>query len=101
MELKQKIETSRLFQALGDPTRFRLFELLGEGQQYCVSTLAELCHISPACVSQHMKVLEGAGLVAPERQGQRVCYRVITDSSAKRVISSLVHNKVKGRPYAG
>lgn len=84
---------AKTFNALGDKTRFRLFQLLSEKQQICVSQLAEELNITPACVSQHMKVLSEAGLVDRARDGQRVCYQVNTDSPSKKALSELIFNK--------
>lgn len=71
-------DLTKKFQALGDKTRFRLYQILGEQNEICVSQLAEELSITPACVSQHMKILSEAGLVTRVRAGQRVCYEVIT-----------------------
>jgi ArsR family transcriptional regulator len=87
------IDFAKTFSALGDKTRFRLFQLLSEKKQICVSQLAEELKITPACVSQHMKVLSEAGLVDRARDGQRVCYQVNTDSPSKKALSELIFNK--------
>lgn len=83
---------ARTFNALGDKTRFRLFQLLSEKQAICVSQLAEELGITPACVSQHMKVLAEAGLVNRLREGQRVCFEINTDSPSKKALSDLIFN---------
>jgi len=80
----------KAFSALGDSTRFELFKLIANKHEICVSQLAEKLKITPACVSQHMKVLAEAGLVDRVREGQRVCYQVSTDSPSKKAISELV-----------
>lgn len=71
-----------LFSALGDPTRFKIVQLLSTKQQLCVSEVAQEVGISTAGVSQHMRVLEQAGLVHPQRQGQRMCYQLDYDNNA-------------------
>lgn len=91
--MQQCEDFAKTFSALGDKTRFRLFQLLSEKQQICVSQLAEELSITPACVSQHMKVLSDAGLVDRVRDGQRVCYQIITDSPSKKALSELIFNK--------
>jgi len=83
---------AKTFSALGDKTRFRLFQLLSEKKEICVSQLASELHITPACVSQHMKILTEAGLVARVREGQRVCYQIETDSPSKKLLSELIFN---------
>lgn len=83
---------AKTFNALGDKTRFRLFQLLAEKNSICVSQLADELAITPACVSQHMKVLSGAGLVTRIRDGQKVCYEITTDSPSKKALSELIFN---------
>ncbi|MCA9309341.1 winged helix-turn-helix transcriptional regulator [Candidatus Saccharibacteria bacterium] len=81
-----------IFSALGDKTRFKLFQLIASEPQGCVSQMAEHLKISPACVSQHMKILADAGLVTRVRHGQRVCYTISTDSPSKQLLSELIFN---------
>ncbi len=92
--MKQYEDFAKTFNALGDKTRFRLFQLLSEKEEICVSQLAGELHITPACVSQHMKILTEAGLVNRMREGQRVCYQISTDSPSKKMLSELIFNKV-------
>jgi len=63
------------FAALGDPTRRAVFERLARRPR-AVGELAEGLPISRPAVSQHLRVLEAAGLIAHERQGTRRIYRV-------------------------
>lgn len=88
----QTEDFAKTFSALGDSTRFKLFKALGEHPEICVSQLAESLKITPACVSQHMKILAEAGLVTRVRDGQRVCYQVNTESASNKAISQLVFN---------
>ena len=60
---------SLTFAALADPTRRALLSRLAEGEA-TVSELAEPLPISLPAVSRHLKVLEGAGLVARGREAQ-------------------------------
>jgi DNA-binding transcriptional ArsR family regulator len=61
--------------ALGDPTRRAIFERLAESP-CAVGELAGGLPVSRPAVSQHLKVLKGAGLVTDERAGNRRIYRV-------------------------
>jgi DNA-binding transcriptional ArsR family regulator len=61
--------------ALGDPTRRTIFELLAERPQP-VGELARELPVSRPAVSQHLKVLKDAGLVADTAIGTRRLYRV-------------------------
>lgn len=55
-------QLSRVFRALGDPTRREMLHRLLGGEQ-TVSELAEPFRMSLAGASKHVKVLERAGLV--------------------------------------
>jgi DNA-binding transcriptional ArsR family regulator len=61
--------------ALADPTRRAVFERLRAGPA-AVGELADGLPVSRPAVSQHLKVLKGAGLVADEREGTRRLYRI-------------------------
>lgn len=61
--------------ALADPTRRAIFERLRAGP--CpVGELARGLPVSRPAVSQHLRVLKQAGLVADERDGTRRLYRI-------------------------
>ena len=61
--------------ALGDPTRRQIFERLTERPQ-AVGELAGELPVSRPAVSQHLKVLKEAGLVADRRAGKQRVYQV-------------------------
>jgi DNA-binding transcriptional ArsR family regulator len=65
----------KTIEALADPTRRSVFERLRRGPQP-VGRLAEGLDVSRPAVSQHLKVLEGAGLVKARREGTRRIYSV-------------------------
>lgn len=62
-------QLSKVFSALADPTRRDILARLGEGDA-TVTELAEPFPISLPAISRHLKVLEGAGLIARDRQAQ-------------------------------
>jgi DNA-binding transcriptional ArsR family regulator len=64
-----------LFEALGDPTRRAVFELLAE-QPLAVGELAGRLPVSRPAVSQHLRVLRDAGLVTDRPDGTRRVYSV-------------------------
>jgi DNA-binding transcriptional ArsR family regulator len=61
--------------ALGDPTRRAIFERL-RGGPLAVGQLAAGLPVTRPAVSQHLRVLEAAGLVSAERSGTRRLYRI-------------------------
>jgi DNA-binding transcriptional ArsR family regulator len=60
-------------QCLSDPTRRRVFEKLRSGPQ-SVGVLARGLPVSRPAVSQHLRVLKDAGLVADRSEGARRVY---------------------------
>ncbi|MCP2266662.1 ArsR/SmtB family transcription factor [Promicromonospora thailandica] len=68
-----------VFEALGDPVRRRLLELLVPGEQPAgalVTALQARVRISQPAVSQHLRVLREAGLVRVRAEGTRRLYAV-------------------------
>ncbi len=66
---------ANIFAALADPTRREVFEGLWSGPQ-SVSDLATRVPVSRPAVSQHLKVLESAGLVQASQKGSHRIYTV-------------------------
>jgi len=62
-------------EALADPTRRAVLELLRDGPQ-AVGEIAAHLPVSRPAVSQHLKVLKGAGLVTDRAEGTRRLYAV-------------------------
>src|SRR5688500_14391994 len=65
-------------EALADPTRRRALEILRGGAP-AVAEIAEQLPVSRPAVSQHLKVLEDAGLVRHRREGTRHLYSIHPD----------------------
>jgi DNA-binding transcriptional ArsR family regulator len=63
------------FDALGDPNRRAIVELLGRGERSVGALAAEL-PISRPAVSRHLRLLKEAGLVVEEPRGTRRLYRL-------------------------
>lgn len=66
-----------VFKALADPTRREILELLARGDM-TAGQIAERFPVAFASVSHHLGVLRDAGLVASEREGQHIRYRLNT-----------------------
>ena len=72
-------EVSQYFQALAEPTRLQILNLLRERERN-VGELAQLCSFTSANISRHLSVLTKQGLVARENRGTSVYYRIADDS---------------------
>ena len=82
---------SKLFDALGDTNRFKIFILLLEGKgNICVTEFSEIFNISVPAASQQLKSLELAGLIERVRNGQMTCYNVcVNDPDVRSIIKTL------------
>ncbi|RYG26184.1 ArsR family transcriptional regulator [bacterium] len=83
----------RQFSALADPTRRAIFERL-VGEALPVGKLADGLPVSRPAVSQHLKVLEDAGLVSYVSVGTRNIYRADPEGIAafRRYLDGLWHD---------
>lgn len=67
-------QAGRVFQALADPTRRQLVELLASAGQHTPTRLARDLPITRQGVSKHLEVLEEAGLVRSQQVGRQRRY---------------------------
>jgi DNA-binding transcriptional ArsR family regulator len=72
---KRRQQRADVFKALGHPDRLRIIEDLSDGER-CVCDLVESVGSSWSTVSRHLAVLKSAGVVADEKRGLQVFYRV-------------------------
>lgn len=78
---EQATELARVFKAIGEPVRLRLLSLIAShaGGEVCVCDLNEAFDLSGPTISHHLKVLREAGVIAGERRGTWIYYRVRTE----------------------
>ncbi len=76
MAAKAPFDLERFFQALGDRTRLRLLNLMGD-QEICVCYLVEILGAPQPKISRHLAYLRRAGVVAARREGKWMHYRVV------------------------
>lgn len=66
----------RFFQALGDNTRLRVLNLMGD-QEICVCYFVEILGQLQPKISRHLAYLRSAGIVAARREGKWMHYRTV------------------------
>lgn len=76
MAAKQGFNRERFFQALGDNTRLRLLNLMGD-QEICVCYFVEILDQLQPKISRHLAYLRSAGIVAARREGKWMHYRIV------------------------
>jgi ArsR family transcriptional regulator, arsenate/arsenite/antimonite-responsive transcriptional repressor len=74
--VKRTFNVERFFQALGDNTRLRLLNLMGE-QEVCVCYFVEILGSPQPKISRHLAYLRSAGIVAARREGKWMHYRIV------------------------
>lgn len=71
-----ELDPCEMFRVLGAGTRLAIIELLKSRGPIGAKSIAEVLDITPAAVSQHLKVLRQAGLVRSERKGYWIPYSI-------------------------
>jgi ArsR family transcriptional regulator, arsenate/arsenite/antimonite-responsive transcriptional repressor len=85
-------------QALSDPVRLRLMQMLPCGEapcEICVCDLAEQLGVSQPNASHHLKVLRSAGLIQCQRRGGYAFYHVdreVVQGTLSQMDSQLLSN---------
>lgn len=67
-----------MFEALADPTRRHIVELLAANGELAATAIYEQFSVSPQAISQHLKVLREANVVLMEKRAQKHVYRLNT-----------------------
>ena len=68
-------QRAAVFKALGHPARLRIVEEVGPGER-CVCDLVGAVGLGWSTVSRHLAVLKAAGVLADEKRGLQVFYRL-------------------------
>lgn len=66
-----------VFQAIADPTRRKLLELLAHDEM-SISTISKHFPMSRTAVTKHLRILESAELVRSQKVGREKLYRLET-----------------------
>ncbi len=77
--MPQKHDPSEMFRVLGATMRLHIIELLRRRGSMGVTDLADKLGVTPAAISQHLKLMRQSGLVTKERDGYRVPYSLDAD----------------------
>ncbi|HEY1089549.1 MAG TPA: metalloregulator ArsR/SmtB family transcription factor [Burkholderiaceae bacterium] len=87
----------KIFEALASGPRRQILAYLAEAE-LTTSQLAERFAMSTPAVSRHLSILENAGLVSSERQGQFVMYRINRDNLVNNLTGFAFELCPVGRP---
>jgi DNA-binding transcriptional ArsR family regulator len=86
-----KLDPSEMFKVLGVETRVRIIELLKSRGPLGTKNIAELVGVTPAAVSQHLRILRQAGFVRSERKGYWIPYSIDEEAleNCRRVLNEV------------
>jgi len=79
-----------LLRALAAPVRIAIVLQLRESHR-CVHELVDALRVPQPLVSQHLKILKASGVVAGERSGREVLYRLADHHLAHIVVDAVAH----------
>jgi len=78
----------KMFKALSDETRLRIYLLLLQ-DELCVCELVNILNIEQSRVSHSVRILKEAGLVVNRREGKWIIYAVNPETESNRIIQGL------------
>ncbi|AZT90642.1 ArsR family transcriptional regulator [Caldicellulosiruptor changbaiensis] len=81
MTSKEEI-IAKIFKALSHPVRIRIVKLLLDEPKY-VCELQEMVEFSQPNLAQHLRILKDAQILAPEKIGLNVCYKLKNENVKK------------------
>ena len=70
-------EVEKISKALADETRLRIFEAISASDRISCGDIVSMRGVTPATVSHHLKVLNEAGLITCQREGQFIYNQAI------------------------
>jgi ArsR family transcriptional regulator, arsenate/arsenite/antimonite-responsive transcriptional repressor len=75
----QAAQLAVIFRVLGEPARLQMLSLIAAQPSFevCACELAETLGLSQPTISHHLKVMYEAGLLAKERRGTWIYYRIV------------------------
>ncbi len=78
---------AKVFDALSDPVRLEIIELLRKGEK-CVCEIIPRVNLIQSLVSRHLKILRDCGLVKDRKEGNRRLYSV-TNNAIFQVVDAV------------
>jgi DNA-binding transcriptional ArsR family regulator len=70
-------EVEALFEVLANDTRVRLLQEIASRNAVCTTDLALALEMKPAAISNQLQRLQDKGILASQREGNNVYYRIV------------------------
>lgn len=72
-------QLSKIFKAVGDPTRQKILLLLRQNGEMTVGDIVKHLKVAQPTVSQHLRILKEARAVLSRKSGQQIYYRLYSN----------------------
>ena len=72
-------DLAQIFSALSDPARLRMLSLIAAEEEVCSCALEDPLRKSQPTISHHTRILAAAGLIAGEKRGRWMWWRVVPE----------------------
>jgi DNA-binding transcriptional ArsR family regulator len=89
-------EAAALLKAFGNPLRLAILLELRDGEQ-CVHDLVTALDAAQPLVSQHLKVLKGAGVLEGRRRGKEMVYSIADEHVTHIALDAIAHANERTR----
>ena len=83
-------QVCQIFHLLSDCTRFKIVQVLSQGN-FCVGHLLEFCEGSPSALSHQLRILKDNGIIKAKRFGKNVEYSIADEHIQKIVEKGIEH----------
>jgi len=70
-------QAAQCLKLLAHPARLRIVDILMRGK-FPVREIAELCQLPPHQTCEHLRLMQGHGLLSSSRKGRAVYYRIVS-----------------------
>ncbi|HEU4966851.1 MAG TPA: metalloregulator ArsR/SmtB family transcription factor [Candidatus Saccharimonadales bacterium] len=91
------IKLTKMFKALGNPTREEIMRLLRKHNEMNVGALTSKLHLAQPTVSQHLKILLDAGVLKVRKDGNETYYSICSTQIFDMIDKLL--ELYRGEPY--
>ncbi len=85
----------KLLKALGDETRMKIIQCLLDGEKCACAVVPSIGRAQPT-VSQHLKILEEAGVLESRREGVNILYN-LKSNKTRQIMKILGIQKLENR----
>ncbi len=85
------VDAGELLKALSAPVRIAIVTQLHSHGPACVHDLVDVLQVAQPLVSQHLRILRAASIVAGRRRGREVVYELVDSHVAHIVADAVAH----------